>query len=328
MRSDRKAIRRRAAGTLSTAIAAAVEHALRAPSVFNTQPWTWRIHGEVVRLYADRDRQLVAYDPHGRALVLSCGAALHHLKVALAGRGYAVRIDRLPDAEDSDHLATVVVGPGPGDAVDAALYPQIDRRHTQRRHLSPQPVPPSLLQELVDLVQGTGAVLVAATDPVVRHQLLTVLTDVAATRRLAPDAAAEVHQWTHRYIAAHDGVAAAELVPPLGFYDHPVHLPALAAADGAGELLLVVTAHDGPRDWLRAGEATSAVLLAAGGMGLATTPLTQGIEIEASRSHIRWHLLHLPEHPQIVIKVGWPATDSAADVPLTARRDMRFVVRP
>ena len=312
--------------TRSTAIASAVEHALRAPSVFNTQPWKWRIHGNVVRLYADRDRQLVAYDPHGRALVLSCGAALHHVKVALAGRGYAVRIDRLPDAEDSDHLATVVVGPGPGDAVDVALYPQIDRRRTERRHLSSQPVSPSLLQELVDLVQGTGAVLVPVTDPVVRHQLLTVLTDVAATRRLAPDAAAEVHQWTHRYIAAHDGVAAAELVHPLGFSDRPVNLPSLAAA--AGELLLVMTEHDGPLDWLRAGEATSAVLLAASGMGLATTPLTQGIEVEASRSHIRWHLLHLPEHPQIVIKVGWPTTDSAADVPLTARRDVHFVVRP
>jgi nitroreductase len=40
----------------------AVEHALRAPSVHNTQPWRWRIDTAdgVVELYADRGRRLSA----------------------------------------------------------------------------------------------------------------------------------------------------------------------------------------------------------------------------------------------------------------------------
>ena len=43
----------------------AVGHALRAPSVHNTQPWRWRIDTAdgVVELYADRGRQLSATDP-------------------------------------------------------------------------------------------------------------------------------------------------------------------------------------------------------------------------------------------------------------------------
>ena len=65
----------------------AVERALRAPSVHNTQPWRWRVDDDAVQLHADWTRHLVATDPDRRDLVLSCGAALHHLLVALAARG-------------------------------------------------------------------------------------------------------------------------------------------------------------------------------------------------------------------------------------------------
>jgi hypothetical protein len=62
----------------------AVEQALRAPSVHNTQPRRWRITPSGIELHADGDRHLAATDPDRRDLVLSCGAALHHLQVALA----------------------------------------------------------------------------------------------------------------------------------------------------------------------------------------------------------------------------------------------------
>jgi nitroreductase len=60
-------------------LSTAIEHALRAPSVHNTQPWRWRIRPNAVELHADWNRHLVATDPDRRDLVLSCGAALHHV---------------------------------------------------------------------------------------------------------------------------------------------------------------------------------------------------------------------------------------------------------
>ena len=78
-------------------LTAAVEHALRAPSVHNTQPWRWRIRPDAVELHADWDRHLVATDPDRRDLVISCGAALHHLEVALAARGLTAQVRRMPD---------------------------------------------------------------------------------------------------------------------------------------------------------------------------------------------------------------------------------------
>ena len=111
-------------------LAAAVEHALRAPSVHNSQPWRWRIRPDSVELHADWDRHLVATDPDRRDLVLSCGAALHHLEVALAVRGLTAQVRRMPDGEDRGHLATVAVRPGRADALDAGQFPAIDLRRT------------------------------------------------------------------------------------------------------------------------------------------------------------------------------------------------------
>jgi hypothetical protein len=42
---------------------AAARTSLFAPSVFNTQPWRWRITGDSMELYADPARRLDVTDP-------------------------------------------------------------------------------------------------------------------------------------------------------------------------------------------------------------------------------------------------------------------------
>jgi hypothetical protein len=54
--------------------------AIRTPSVHNTQPWLWRTSDTGVEPFADWSRQLSRADPVGRDVVLSCGAALHHVR--------------------------------------------------------------------------------------------------------------------------------------------------------------------------------------------------------------------------------------------------------
>ncbi len=114
---------------------------------------------------------------------------------------------------------------------------------------------------------------------------------------------------------------------PGGHLVQPPQLPGHGLADDAAELLVIATGHDDPIDWLRAGESTSAVLLEATAIGLATTPLTQGLEVEHTRREIQLEVLRVPEHPQIIVRVGWPATD-AAELPATPRRDLRWVLLP
>jgi len=78
---------------------------------------------------------------------------------------------------------------------------------------------------------------------------------------------------------------------------------------------------------LRAGEATSAVLLAATRAGLSTTPLSQGMEVDATREAIRFDILPMAETPQLILRLGWPAT-GAATLPTTPRRPLSAVLLP
>jgi hypothetical protein len=82
-----------------------------------------------------------------------------------------------------------------------------------------------------------------------------------------------------------------------------------AEPDG-GELLVLATLHDDPASVLRAGEATSAALLTATDLGLATCPLSQPLEITATRATIRDQVLDGAAHPHLILRVGWAPTSA------------------
>jgi nitroreductase len=322
-------------------LAGAVERALRAPSVHNTQPWLWRIGPGVVELHADWTRHLPATDPDRRDVLLSCGAALHHLQVVLAARDVAVRVNRLPDPENSGHLATVQVRPGTGDARVAALSPGIDRRRTDRRRMSHRVVPSSHISHIAEQAARTGATLLPVTGPALRQRLTTALAQAAHTQAQTPGYSAELQLWTRRHAGGRDGIPIGNLPsPPVGLIEpsplrhfppgrlsQPSQPPGHGPADDAAEFLVLATHGDGPVDRLRAGEAMSAALLAATQLGLATTPLSQALEVDVTRKVLQHQVLHIPEHPQLIIRIGWPAT-AAAELPATPRRDLRSVLLP
>ena len=85
----------------------AVGLACRAPSLHNSQPWRWVAEGSTLHLYADLTRVMIAADPEGRQMYLSCGAALDHFAVAMAAAGWHTSVQRFPDAPDPYHVATM-----------------------------------------------------------------------------------------------------------------------------------------------------------------------------------------------------------------------------
>src|ERR1044071_10028153 len=87
------------------ALETAARVSLRAPSVFNTQPWIWHLSGDTLALVSDPTRRLGVTDAEGRLLLLSCGAVLHHARVALAAAGWLADVQRLPDERLPDLLA-------------------------------------------------------------------------------------------------------------------------------------------------------------------------------------------------------------------------------
>ena len=79
-----------------------IEVARRAPSLHNTQPWRFTVSGDAIELYPDARRQLHV-DPDGREMIISCGAALYGLRLAVRSLGYLPEVELLPGR----------AGPGP-----------------------------------------------------------------------------------------------------------------------------------------------------------------------------------------------------------------------
>jgi nitroreductase len=299
--------------------------ALRAPSVLNTQPWTWRVDGEELLLCADRDRQLTTADPEGRLLLLSCGAALHHARVSLAARGYAPQVRRMVSSFDDDLLARITVGEArPASQAELAMHEAIERRRTDRRPFGDEPVPAEALLDLQEAAEGEGAYLHR-----VRYDQMPMLAIAAAqagAQEMADtDYRAELLRWTNRPEWSGDGVppsAAVQRVPRRV----PVRELAVAPKEGmavppGGDVgaayLIVYGDGDEPRDWLVAGEAVSAVLLAATSLDLAMAPISDVIEVIHPRELVT-SLLPEAGHPYLVLRCGYAV---GAELQPSPRRD-------
>jgi nitroreductase len=310
----------------------AARRSMRAPSVFNTQPWHWQISGDTAALRVDPDRRLDVTDPDGRLLMLSLGAALHHAEITIRAEGWHVLADRLPDPSDPTLIARLRIGGyAPTDDTARRLSAAIAHRRTDRRAFGDRTVPDALLGELRRAVEAQGAYL-----HVVRPEQVPVLA--AATARAAADERdedayrAELDRWTHRPLAAGDGVPATmavrqspRRVPVRDFAPGaPAGLePGTGHDAGAGYVILFGTADD-PADRLRGGEALSALLLNATAAGLATAPMSEAVELDWPRQLLT-EMLDGVGKPYLVVRLGFPVED-AGPLPAAARREPDEVI--
>jgi nitroreductase len=304
-----------------TTLRAAAELALAAPSIFNTQPWSWVVHPDLLLLRADRQRQLTSVDPSGRLLSISCGVAAHHAVLALAPA--AAEVSLLPDPADPDLLASIRLRPDmPPDSSQLPLRAAIKRRHTDRRTFTRAPVSSDTVAALTAACERQGAHLYIAP----WHQIPTLAQAAVRAGALQlsnPDYRAELADWTHRPPWSGDGVPATTVVPaaarrvpvrdftPFG----GAALPPGVDNDYGAVYAVVYTSVDGTRSWLRAGMALSAVLLTATAAALGTAPISDVTETSVTRAML--NDLLPAGCAQIALRVGHP---TPGEPPSTPRR--------
>jgi nitroreductase len=298
----------------------------RAPSVHNSQPWRWRIRPASIHLFADPIRALPAIDPDQRDLRISCGAALHHLRVALLATGFAAHVERVPDPARPLHLAAVETTAAQPTPEDLALARAIESRRSDRRMFSTWPVPPEFLGDLVRVASTQGATLQLLDREVQRQAVRRLVEHAAIEESLTPDAARETTAWSGRSILSPSGVPATTVpmtsegtIGTRHFARPEQAQTVLGREESDGTVLaLLATTTDEPVDQLRAGEALSAVLLTATRLGLATDPISQPLEAPDTRAELRRVCLDGAGEPQVLLRLGW-APISAEPVPLTGR---------
>jgi nitroreductase len=310
-------------------IRTALSLATQAPSVHNSQPWRWRVGGESLHLYADPALRLPHTDPDGRDMMLSCGASLHHLVVALAALGWQAKVHRFPNPDDSDHLASIELFGHAATELDVTMAAAIPRRRTDRRHYSSRPVPVANIA-LMGARAARGGVMVRQVESLPKLQRVVAMA--AFQHATDYDYLAELTAWSGRY-ASLAGVPARNTpkpepnstIPARHFAGPTLHQPADAEAADNAVVLALGTKDDSRLAHLRAGEATSLVLLTATGLGLANCPITEPLEIAETRAAIRDDVFGDSGFPQMLLRIGW-APENAAPLPSTPRRRLADVV--
>lgn len=307
--------------TVAEALETAVDLARLAPSVHNTQPWRFVLHGDRLEIRADRGRQLAVLDPVGRALTESVGAALANARVALAASGWATAVRRCPDPRDPDLLAVLAPVEGAVDAALTALAGAVPDRRTNRRAFTAAELPDELLGELVAVAAEEGVQLIPVRSADHRRLVAALTQRADALQNADPAYRAELRRWTTRSPDSGDGVPPA-VVPHVDGLQHddlPLRdfdstgtgeLPPETRSTSGQTLVLLATPLDDRAAWLSAGEALERLLLVLTLHGWAASPLSSAVEVPVTRTQLR-SALTWDAHPQMLLRIGRAAPTPA-----------------
>jgi hypothetical protein len=292
---------------------ALVDAASWAPSVHNTQPWWFGTRGSRVTLHADPDRRLTTADPDGREMLISCGAALYTLRLAVRSLGHEPQVELLSDPERPGLIAV---------------------RRTHRGGFRPEGLRSGLLQSLRSHAGEEGVMLRIVADPLARAALGALTEAAEHFERQDPAYCVEMARWAPRPGSFREN----------GVHDHAYPRdpertePHYAARDYArghrwgftdderqaatGVVALLTTGTDGRADWLRAGQALQRVLLRASSDGVSAAFHAQALEIPELREVVRARFCE-DSYPQMIMRLG------VADREIkTVRRPPGALIRP
>lgn len=314
-------------------IRSAVTLACRAPSLHNSQPWRWVSEDLGLHLFSDRSRiGSHRIDESGREVILSCGAVLDHLRVVMAAAGWDTAVERYPNPNDPDLLATIDFGPM--ELVTAAHRRRADAVRVRRTDRLPMLAPTDW--------DAFEPVLRSGFDP--QDAMLDVIPDEArpelarasrlteSLRRYDSSYHAELLWWTTPHQLG-EGVPAASLPSESEARRVDVARDFPAVGDGDrrpdvtadhSKIVALSTGGDSRGEVLRCGEVLSRVLLECTVAGLATCTLTQMTELSSSRDVIRG-LTGQQGQPQALVRIGRaPVPDDSP--PATLRRPVGEVL--
>jgi len=328
-----------------------------AASPHNTQPWLFTTSARAIAVYADRARNLGAFDPFRREMHLGVGCAIENFVVAARAFGIAADVTptqgRLTPSPAPQPLLAASIALRTGQPGPDVLFDAIPRRHTNRGPYRDEPPAPERLREWVDLAAGPDARVVFVSDAGARRELGAVI--VKATERIIadPDMSMDSFRWLRTgrrdVLAQRDGVTvdaagisrlmtiAAKLAPDAG--------PALTDRtwlDSTRDVHVATPPVFGMmlvRDRLDMGQAIAAgrawqrLHLALTAQGLAAQPLNQPVEMIDRQQMLGRADEFGPALAALARTAGWQATFvfrlgyATREAPPSPRRPLNDVVR-
>ncbi len=305
-------------GTIREKLQFLLGYAILAPSSHNTQPWRFKVTDDAVELYADRTRLLPVIDPEGRELIISCGAALFTLRVAIRYFGHEADVETFPEPENEDLLARVRLGARrEATEQDKALFRAIPQRHTNRLPFEDRPIASSVLKAISTAAQQEDAWLHLVDDEDERTAVADLIWEADRIQWAEKQFRQELVTWVRpNRSESRDGIPGyaqgfGDLMSSVG----PLAMRVLDLGKQVSEkdrnralvsptLAVIETDNDLPADWLAAGQAVARVLLLARAHGVSASFFNQPIEVRELRPQLRAALVETG-FPQLLLRLGY-----------------------
>lgn len=321
-------------GTSEEKLGFMLRYAILAPSSHNTQPWRFCVHANTVDVYADRTRALPVADPDERELIMSCGAALYHLRTAIHYFGHTCHIELFPDLANPSFLASIRLGfKADTETEDILLFQAIPKRRTNRHAYAEVALPPALIEALQKEARSEGCWLRPIDYEDERYAVAELVDSADHIQWANPAFRKELASWLQPNKSEQgDGIPGyAEGLGDLASAAGPLVVRTFNLGNGRAARDREIALHspflavlgseaDTPGDWLMAGQALARVLLRARIEDVWGSFLNQALEVPETRTKLT-ELLDLKGAPQILLRLGF-----ATEVPPTPRRPLSDVL--
>jgi nitroreductase len=310
-----------------------LNYAVVAPSGHNTQPWLFRLMSDRVEVFADRTRALPIVDPQDRELMMSCGAALCQLRLAIRHFGFSDVVEVFPNGSQAHLIARVRLGVARSPTAEERLFSAIGKRRSNRAAFEARPVP----SELVTALHSSAAEEDVEFHEVVGGDRRTAVADLVAegdrvqfsNKLFRRELAAWIRPNVNR---RRDGIPGRALgmgnlmsyIAPLVIRTFDVGSRQAAEhrelALGSPLLAVLSTVMDDAEAWLATGHALTKVLLRAYAEGVCVSFLNPPIEVPELRPRLR-DILGRAGYPQLLLRLGY-----GPEVKATPRREVSEVL--
>lgn len=322
-----------------------VNYGVLAPSILNTQPWRFEITPDGIAVFADPSRRLPVTDPHGREMMISCGAALFNIQLAMRSFGCSYSVERAGQGDDPHLIATISVkGNAPASEEACRLRDAIVLRRTYRGPMETGAPPAELLKTLVDEARREGAEITFADEMDRKWRIARIVED--AERQLLDNPAyrQELSAWIQSRIGEAESQGSERLtrlaghtpvVPAQPDLSRPSsadagrrfsegeagRAPSKAPVGRAPVLALLTTDGDTLDKWVDAGAALQRLLLVATTAEVFASFFSPPTEVPAVRPKLA-ESFAVDGMPQVLLRLGF-----AARCAPEARRPVRQVIK-
>eukprot|EP01117_Protostelium_nocturnum_P014961 TRINITY_DN5754_c0_g1_i1.p1 TRINITY_DN5754_c0_g1~~TRINITY_DN5754_c0_g1_i1.p1 ORF type:complete len:450 (-),score=94.11 TRINITY_DN5754_c0_g1_i1:59-1408(-) len=330
-------------GQLQSQLEFLVRYAILAPSIYNSQPWLFRVEGNSIEIFPDTKRSLAIVDPNDRQLRISCGAAFYNLRLAATHFGFEHTTELSPE---SGAIARITLTKITTDATKESsafppsdsflpstsqtehLFQAITARNSDYEDFDPTPISEEEIRTLKSVAEEENGIwFQPLTDPSSRKSAAALISEADLKQSDYIPYRQEVAKWIRAASGNGDGrdgvpccqFGISSLQYWMGSYLRSGNWLKFSAqshkklVENAPLVAVLGSKLDTDREWFVVGQNLQKILLCASHLGLSVSQQNQALELPELRGKLQSVVSQskdmqdnqLSGLPQVVLRMGY-----------------------